>query len=87
MFHTQLSRSGGPLVEIEQPAEPGPASHATRSLYRRQARDEAIVEPLVIPFPMIVFDEFCQGMSKVLLPTGITRLRHSSLIDRTKRSA
>jgi hypothetical protein len=81
VFHTQLSRSGGPLVEIEQPAEPGTASHATRSLYRRRARDEAIVEPLVIPFPMIVFDEFCQGMSKVLLPTGIIRLRHSSWRD------
>ena len=65
---TQPSRSGCPLIEGEQPAEPRAASHATRSLDRWRAGDEATVEPLVIPFPMIVLDEFRQGVPEVSLP-------------------
>src|SRR5262249_26336292 len=41
----------------------------------------------MIPFPMVVIDEFSHGAAEVELPSGIIRPRHSSLIDRTKRSA
>ena len=44
------------------------ASHATRYRDRRRARDEAIVESLVIPFPVIVLDEFVQRVTEVSLP-------------------
>jgi hypothetical protein len=46
------------------------ASHTPRYVDRGRARDEAIVEPLVIPFPRIVLDEFHQRVPEVSLPQG-----------------
>ena len=57
MFHFSARRSRGPLIEIEQPAEPRTASHATRHLDHRRARDQPIVESLVIPFAVVVLDD------------------------------
>jgi len=39
-----------PLLEVEQAAKPGMATYATYRLDCRPARDELIVESLVIPF-------------------------------------
>jgi len=54
-----LGRPGdqaAPLIEVEQPAEPRAASHATRLADHRRARDQLIIEALVIPFALIVLD-------------------------------
>jgi hypothetical protein len=52
-------RLPGPLIEIEQPAEPCTASHATGKLDHRRDRDEAIVKALVIPFAVEMLDVLC----------------------------
>lgn len=44
------------------------ASHATRHLDRWRARDEAIVESLVIPFAVVVLDVLRHGPPEVPLP-------------------
>ena len=41
----------------------------------------------MIPFSVVVLDVLRHGPPEVPLPIGISRSRHSSLIDRTKRSA
>jgi hypothetical protein len=41
------------------------ASHATYRLDDRPARDELIVESLVIPFAVIVLDVLCYGAAEM----------------------
>ena len=41
----------------------------------------------MIPLAVVMLDEFGDGAPKMGLPIGISRSRHSSLIDRTNRSA
>jgi len=57
-------------MEVEQPAEPRTTSHAARALDHRRVRDESIVETLMIPFAMIVLDEFRQRVPEVSLSQG-----------------
>ena len=57
-----------PLIEVEQPAEPWTASHATRHLNHQRACDEAVVESLVIPFFVVMLDGLRHGRPEVPLP-------------------
>jgi hypothetical protein len=43
------------------------ASDATRHLDHRQARDQPIAESLVIPFAVVMLDEFRHGSPEMLL--------------------
>jgi hypothetical protein len=72
---------------VEQPAKPPAAPHAARPVGHRRARDEPILETLMIPLAMIVLDELCDSVPEVRLPIGVMRSRHSSLIDLMNRSA
>jgi len=45
------------LIEVEQPAEPPAAPNAARPVGHRRTRDQSIVETVMIPLAMIVFDE------------------------------
>jgi len=49
--------------------------------------DERVVQGLVVPFPVVAEHELGHGTRRCFWPKGIIGLRHSSLIDRTKRSA
>src|SRR5687767_6954575 len=60
-------RSRGPLIEIEQPAEPRMASDATPHLDHWQARNQAIAESLVIPFAVVMLDECRHGSPEMPL--------------------
>jgi hypothetical protein len=57
-----------PLVEVEQSAESRPAPHAAGPVNRRGVRDQPIVEPLVIPFGMVVLYILRHGAPEVMLP-------------------
>jgi hypothetical protein len=50
-------------------------------------RNEPIVNTLVIPFPVVVAPNAVSVRRKWASPRTTTRFRHSSLIDRTNRSA
>ena len=54
-------------VDVEQPAQPRPSPHAARHVGRRRAGNESIVEPLVIPFTMVMLDKLREGAPKVVL--------------------
>ena len=62
-------------------------SHTTRHADYRRARDEAIVEALVVPFSVIVRDVLRHGAPEMPLPDRNQPVQTFSLIDRTKRSA
>jgi hypothetical protein len=65
-----LGRQDGscrPLIEIEQPAQPRTSWYTTRHLDGGQARDEAIVQSLVIPFVVVVFDILRHGPAEMPL--------------------
>jgi hypothetical protein len=49
--------------------------------------DQSVLKPLMVAFAMIVVDELGESPAEVALAERIIRSRHSSLIDRTKRSA
>jgi hypothetical protein len=42
--------------------------HAAGSVDRWRARNQRVLEPLMIPFPMVVIDEFRHGPAEVALP-------------------
>src|SRR4029453_6496398 len=42
--------------------------HAARSVDRWRARNQRVLEALMIPFPMVVIDEFRHGPAEVALP-------------------
>ena len=69
MFHFAADWTTTPLAHrIQQPAEPWTPSHATRHLDYRRARDEAIVEALMMPFAVIVLDVLRHGPPEMPLP-------------------
>src|SRR2546425_11433605 len=51
---TQPRPSCGPVVEVEEPAEPRVPPHATPPIDDRRSLDESIAEALVIPFAVVV---------------------------------
>lgn len=61
--------------------------HAVSSANGRRARDQFVLNPLMIPFQVIVIDTLGDGAPDVPIPERNHASRHSSLIDRTKRSA
>jgi hypothetical protein len=52
-------------VIIEEPAKPLPTANLTAALDRRRAGDEFVVEPLVIPFTVVVLDELRNGPAEM----------------------
>jgi hypothetical protein len=66
-------------------ASPTASAYPTRPVDDWQLRNEVIVEALMIAFVVIVRDEL--GRRKCCSPIGIVQWRHSSLIERTNRSA
>ena len=52
-------------IIIEEPAKPLPAANLTAALDRRRAGDEFVVEPLVIPFTVVVLDELRNGPAEM----------------------
>jgi hypothetical protein len=68
---------------------PGRRRHRTRLVrsFTGVARDQSIVETLMIPLAMIVLDKSMIACRKCRSPSGMMRSRHSSLIDLTNRWA
>ena len=57
---------------MQHPTEPLAARDATTGWRcRRQRQDQAIVEPLVIPFVVVVRDELAHGIVKLTKSTSI----------------
>ena len=57
-----------PAHRSKQPAKPPPAPHAARPVGHRRARDQSIVETLMIPLAVIVLDELGDGAAEMGLP-------------------
>ncbi len=55
-------------MEIEQTAEPAMAADAMRPVNDGRCCDQAVVEPLVMPFNVIVRHELCHCSPEVPLP-------------------
>ena len=56
--------------------------NATTILPLSHIVDEFVPETLMVPLSVVVRDELGQRSPQVASPNGITRLRHSSLIER-----
>ena len=56
------------LVVIQQATEPWTPTDSALASTKCPALDEPILEALMIPFPMIVIDEFLEGPSEMALP-------------------
>jgi hypothetical protein len=54
---------------------------------RRRARDQCIVQPLMIPLSLVMVDELAHRAPEVALAGRVSRSKHSSVMDRTNRSA
>ena len=75
-------------VVVQEPAETLTTPNPTAAnLHGPRAVDEFVPEALVIALAVIVLDKLADRLSQVALASGITRSRHSSLIERTNRSA
>ena len=82
-----LSR-GLSMVETEESAEAvAPLHGGGRALRRCRVLQKPIVEPLMVSLPVVVLRYSRVRRRKWPSPSGTTRLRHSSLIDRTNLSA
>ena len=65
MDNAQIDLRSGAMVETKQPAEPLGAFDGARSGFGANGRlDQPIIEPLMIPFPMIVSGVLASGLSK-----------------------
>jgi hypothetical protein len=56
-------------------------------MLRWQMIDQLVAEPLVVSFAMVVRHELGEVRRRWRSPIGIMRSRHSSLVERTNRSA
>jgi hypothetical protein len=54
-------------MEVEQSSEPRLTSHASHHVYDRRARDNAMVNALVIPFTVIVRDVLRHSSSEMTM--------------------
>jgi hypothetical protein len=57
----------GPLVVIQQTAEPGTPADPTLRSIKSVTLDQPMLEPLMIPFAMVVIDEFLEGPTEISL--------------------
>jgi len=62
--------SRSPLIVVQQAAEPRTPPDRALALPQRAPIDKPILESLVIPFAMVVIDEFLEGAAKVALTEG-----------------
>ena len=67
MFQFSADPTIRPLIEVKQPAKPPPAPHGARPVGHRRARDQSIVETLMIPLAVIVLDELRDCLPEVPL--------------------
>ena len=67
--HQSAERSRGlAMVEVEQPAEPHPPSHAGRWPHRRwRAAQQLVLKTLMVPLPVVVLDILVDQLSEVSL--------------------
>ena len=64
------------------------STHSTGASFRGLAFDQFVVQSLMIRLAMVVGDKFPRPLvDDGASPNGIKRFRHSSLIERTNRSA
>ena len=76
------------IVETEQAAEALTPLHVGVRAYRRwRSLQVLVVESLVVALTLIMLDVLVNDEPQCPSPSGTTRWRHSSLIDRTNRSA
>src|SRR4051812_11060771 len=76
----------GSRVEVEQPTEPRVPAHSACTRDSR-AVNQPVLQTLMVSHAVVVCDELGYRAPEVASPSGMSRSRHSSFIDRTKRSA
>ncbi len=84
-----IEPSRGSVIVTEEPTKSLAAADGADSIRWCEAfwRNQPIVKTLVIPFPVVMRRECGERSAQGASPRTMTRFRHSSLIDRTKRSA
>jgi len=76
------------MVKTEESAEAGAPLHGGGRVLRRcRVLQKPVVESLMVSLAVVVLDVLRVRRRKWPSPSGTTRLRHSSLIDRTNLSA
>ena len=76
------------MVEIEPSAQTLPPLNVGGQAHRRwRSWQELVVESVVVSLAMVVVDVLAHEETHVPFAEGTTRLRHSSFIERTNRSA
>src|ERR1700681_3633323 len=76
------------VIEVEHPTKPRTAmDHAVIRGNGLNSPDQAVVQPLMTAFSVIMGDVFSPRATKRRLCNEIILFRHSSLIERTSRSA
>jgi hypothetical protein len=73
---------------IQQTAHTRSAANGSAAIGSPERLNQFVADALMVPLTVVVRDELRNRAAKRWRsPNGITPLRHSSLIDRTKRSA
>ena len=62
-----LETSSGSIVIAQEPTEPQAAAHAAALRSQRFGGNQSVVNPLVIPLSMVVFEECRQGLPEANL--------------------
>ena len=76
------------MVEIEESAQAvAPLHVGGRALRQWRLLQKPVVEPLMVALAVVVLHVLPREEAQVALTERATRVRHSSLIDRTNRSA